>query len=195
MNKTTSLEFHPVERLALDRVKDKSANRILRTHNPRGCEPQDCFVCQKHAAICHYHHTPPLSKVAEFFADLPWLLSQVSVDGVWLCPNHHALWHTVNREGERDIIKLFWDCMASDVGLLITLLHKERDCWDRLLTAREEVEAIIPYNYAESRVAKLVYENEKQAIDNREQYCAALERAMRDAGLVPGQTVRDLYAA
>lgn len=50
-------------------------------------------------------------------------------------------------------------------------------------------------DYADIRAARQYYSEQREAATNREGYCAALEKAMRDAELLPGQTVRDLYAA
>lgn len=48
-------------------------------------------------------------------------------------------------------------------------------------------------DYADIRAARLYYSEQREAASNREEYCAALEQAMKDAELSPHQTVRDLY--
>lgn len=48
---------------------------------------------------------------------------------------------------------------------------------------------------AEVAAARSYYARQKRAIDKREQYCADLEAAMKDAELLPHQTVAELYAA
>lgn len=47
----------------------------------------------------------------------------------------------------------------------------------------------------EIQSARMYYAEQKRALSQREHYCAALDDAMSEAELLPGQTVRDLYRA
>lgn len=60
---------------------------------------------------------------------------------------------------------------------------------------RYEDKPALMCDYADIRAARLYYSEQREAATNREEYCASLEQAMRDAELLPHQTVAELYAA
>lgn len=65
---------------------------------------QPCLICGKYQAITHMHHVIPVSQMSKSLEklnpDAKYLTANLKIRYVWLCPNHHALFHKFNgRDG------------------------------------------------------------------------------------------------
>lgn len=59
----------------------------------------ECAVCGKYKSIAHAHHVYPVSKLAKLVCQAELTISQLEglpVKYVWVCPNHHALFHVIS---------------------------------------------------------------------------------------------------
>lgn len=157
----------------------KDLRRTYRSPSDR----EACFVCDRWRSLTHWHHAPSLGLVAK---------SGVRVSGLkWpvfaLCPNHHAAIHAI-RDGHESGPKVFYEMTLQDLGRIRAIFRAEAGVWLPLCDQSEgdDPDACCVRGYCEEQLA---------TIRVRDDYCGALERAMRDADLSPADTVERLYAA
>lgn len=82
-------------------MKKQAAILFLRNSFPR-LKPQPCMVCGKYRSIAHMHHVIPISEMAEYLEKYNvdvFEAVHLNLTVVWLCPNHHALWHKTRVAG------------------------------------------------------------------------------------------------
>lgn len=75
---------------------------------------EHCFVCGKYQSITHAHHVIPVAEVATLFtkADVqPEEAMDFRMAYIWLCPNHHTIFHLIHNRSMRNILTL-----AEDIG-------------------------------------------------------------------------------
>lgn len=77
--------------------------RLLRASTKRGDYRPNCFVCNKHYCITELHHLIPVSVIADMIIASQKPVKEVFMPTVWLCPNHHALWHLVEKKYVTDL--------------------------------------------------------------------------------------------
>ena len=81
-----------------EKVKNKKllkrVARRIRQITPRD-EKQPCYVCGKYKQIAHLHHPFPVEDLTLFVLFYDLYSSPLYIPVVWLCPNHHALYHLV----------------------------------------------------------------------------------------------------
>lgn len=151
-----------------------SANDLRRDfRSPADKEP--CYVCGKWRAITHWHHVPSLSSVAEADVDV----SGWSWPVFALCPNHHAVIHALYGNGNP--LELLSDLTMAELPRLAQVVSAERDVWTMLKA------------FIEDDVAELFAREREESAQVKVTYCAALEKAMREAELDHNETVSLLY--
>jgi hypothetical protein len=72
----------------------KYVTKRIRQVTPRG-EKQPCYVCGKYRHIAHLHHPFPVEDIMLFVLFYGLYDAPLYIPTVWLCPNHHALYHLV----------------------------------------------------------------------------------------------------
>jgi hypothetical protein len=73
-------------------------SRVRRLSRVNAPEVRHCYVCLSHPAISELHHMFKVSSIVDMIAPLPEEIWQEALDmfplkTVWLCPNHHAMFH------------------------------------------------------------------------------------------------------
>ncbi len=117
----------PVERIQLAGVKE-----AIRKASPRPKRKEPCFICGQHQWIAHSHHLVEVGRVAEVLRGafiFDWV---PQIPAVFLCPNHHAYWHELNRRGIGDeYVKRYLKELDAD----------EFDKLERLIELRDEAKS------------------------------------------------------
>lgn len=93
-------------------------------------ERRPCYICEKHQPISHLHHVIPVSQMATLLTRAGCGLeaqAHLTVRVVWLCPNHHAIWHKINGTPQ-EIVPY----------LISQLSEKERDAYEQLQRVERE---------------------------------------------------------
>lgn len=75
-------------------------------------ERQPCAVCGKYKSITEVHHIIPASKLADIFIEHNVnidILMKLDVLLIWLCPNHHALFHAIENLTSKSALLLIED--------------------------------------------------------------------------------------
>lgn len=78
---------------------DREIQRTIRAQS-RGKPKESCFICGQHKEITELHHIVSVEEMAK--AIKTYSIPKVPNVTVWLCPNHHALWHWFRGHGGRD---------------------------------------------------------------------------------------------
>ena len=66
---------------------------------------QPCYICGEHEAISQCHHLISVREIeAAIRRSNNW---NQPMPLVWLCPNHHAYWHLLERASKQQRLRLF----------------------------------------------------------------------------------------
>src|SRR5690242_19170838 len=84
-------------KLADKKLVKRIAKRI-RQITPRG-EKQHCYVCGRYKYIAHLHHPFAVEDLTLFVLFYGLYDMPLYIPTVWLCPNHHAIYHLVHNSG------------------------------------------------------------------------------------------------
>ena len=102
---------HDVTELARSMAEETArVARQLRGMTPRG-ERQPCFVCGKYRPITHLHHVIPVDDLARLVVKRQLYGVNLYMPTVWLCPNHHALWHKLEKDKTSEEV---WECLTPE---------------------------------------------------------------------------------
>lgn len=91
-----------------------------------------CYICGQHKLITELHHLTPVGEMAEYLAYA--VLSQkpqyeIRIATVWLCPNHHAIWHLMSKANQ--------GCETDYDDILSALSLREQGQYQRLSAEKE----------------------------------------------------------
>ena len=81
------------------KVTLKSVREVVRKTSRPPKQREPCFVCYRYKRITHAHHLVEVGKVAKVLHMMAIFDWSPKIPVVFLCPNHHALWHEMNRLG------------------------------------------------------------------------------------------------
>lgn len=73
--------------------------KIIRAIFQPSTERESCAVCDKYKSITEAHHVIPVAEMATLCHKakvLAYRLEKLPVYFMWLCPNHHALFHLLS---------------------------------------------------------------------------------------------------
>lgn len=99
-------------------------SRLIRDLFPPPKQKEPCWVCGKYKSISHAHHVIPVSEIARLCAgaNIPLsLLPQLPIRYIWLCPNHHAIFHAINNQNT-------WKECACDID--VDEFSEMKPVWD-----------------------------------------------------------------
>lgn len=88
-------------------------------------DQQPCAVCERYACITEAHHVIPVKQLAKMCVQAGVTIDQLErlpVRYIWLCPNHHALFHYI--ESRRHRTKTLLECIDGEE------LHSLKIMWD-----------------------------------------------------------------
>ena len=72
--------------------------KVLRRRYPRPKDRENCYVCDQWKQITEWHHAPAIEDVARLAVRVALILeSKIDWPMYALCPNHHAIIHTLVR--------------------------------------------------------------------------------------------------
>lgn len=112
----------------------KEIIKRLREITPKS-ERQDCFVCGRFKCVAQQHHLLPVSEMADFVMKHSLFDTQLYIPTVWLCPNHHAIWHIISRQHMDDRTLEAFQSLAEDE-------IKRYDELDRMVDTNKIVEML-----------------------------------------------------
>lgn len=52
-----------------------------------------CYICNKYESICELHHLVEVSYISKVVKAFPDTQLYEMIKGIWLCPNHHTIFH------------------------------------------------------------------------------------------------------
>lgn len=117
--------------------------RVVMDHirkNTDRSNPEPCHICGKYQEIAHQHHLYPVAKLAQWAIDNNWLARPFRIPVVWLCPNHHAMFHALVRK--KPILSLWGDLSDGETERMESLILE----YDRLTYGHEYDRIVIADN-------------------------------------------------
>ena len=120
----------PVEKVTGGRVK-----RTVRRRNPGPKQRRPCFVCGRFRSITQSHHLVEVWRVASVLRAMAIYDWAPEIPVVSLCPNHHAIWHTMNRGREAWPPDLYADVPDAEVDRLVEVSELKDEAWEQVWSA------------------------------------------------------------
>lgn len=93
---------------------------------------QACFVCGLNRGITHAHHVIPVALMADLLTQYEissFKCTELRVPYVWLCPNHHAIWHKLNGQRAKVTDPLWEELSQAELDAYGQLNTVESDEW------------------------------------------------------------------
>jgi hypothetical protein len=106
----------PGDYITLDAVRKR-----VRQANKPPKQREPCAICGRWARISQAHHFVSVGFVAKFLHSVPIFDWVPKIPFVFLCPNHHALWHEMDRIGADRLHELLPEFKEHELDKLIEL--------------------------------------------------------------------------
>lgn len=126
------------------KISRAAIKRMVRSKSRPG-RREECAVCGGWRAITHGHHLVSVGVVAEVLESIAVFGWAPEIPVVFLCPNHHAVWHAIEEGGDEVLRRFLADMSDAEMDRTVELAHR-RDAarnavFDRLREAIAEFEA------------------------------------------------------
>lgn len=119
------------------KAREKVIRDLRNEASKRRTERRCCWVCWKHEKITEVHHVISVEETADLILSEGY--KNYPILTVWLCPNHHAYWHLLERASADEIPELFRE-LGADIDDFIALKKKRAELLEKYAKENNRVE-------------------------------------------------------